>query len=64
MILAILLKNGNQIYEDVRTVEVDGENLVYYRIKFYAGEKHELNVNEIQVAKILNQDKILVLISN
>lgn len=61
MILVLYLKNGSQICEQIRTAEVGQGKLVYYRQSFYAGERHEIDVEDINMASIMTHGKEICL---
>lgn len=62
MILFVKLKNGNQIYEEIRTATVNNVQLVYYRNTYYTGTELLVDVEEIEVAYIITGGKEVRLI--
>lgn len=62
MILFVKLKNGNQIYEEIRTATVNNVQLVYYRNTYYTGTELLVAVEEIEVAYIITGGKEVRLI--
>lgn len=60
MLLIIKSKNG-QVYEEVRTVEVEGDKLTYCRSNYYAGEEHTIDLNEVDSASIDSQNGLISL---
>lgn len=55
MILEIKYKNGSQLYEAVREVNVHKETLAYCRENYYAGVTHRINISQIENAFIMTK---------
>ena len=62
MTLIINLNDGRQIYERVRTINIDKGSLEYYRDTYYAGVKHIINSSNISTAFIVEYGQTIKLI--
>lgn len=59
MILVVGKKDNSKMYEEVRSVNTNDKYLVYYRKDFYPGEASKINIDEIDDAYILANEKMI-----